>query len=73
MLFSLLITLSASLTCLGILRVEASPFPEPIGTMPSLTREPTKQLAISLIVPSPPHATTTSAPSLIDSCVRDEA
>ena len=66
MVLDFLISLSACITFLGVLRVEARPFPEPIGIIPSPTLVPTRLLATSLTVPSPPQATTISAPSITD-------
>ena len=46
---------------LGTPTSRARPLPDPIGTMPSAARLCVRADATSLIVPSPPHATTTSA------------
>ncbi len=43
-------------------RLLAMPSPDPAGTTPSVTVVPMSGPAISLIVPSPPHAMTRSAP-----------
>jgi hypothetical protein len=58
---------------LGIDKFEANPLPEPTGIMPKEISLPTICVATSCIVPSPPHATTISAPASIADSVKEIA
>jgi hypothetical protein len=49
---------------MGICRWRANPLPEPHGMMPNAVLVCTNERAISLIVPSPPMATTAKTSSL---------
>ena len=55
-----LIISNAFLGSMGMCRCLASPFPEPQGIIPSAVFVCTRERPISLIVPSPPIATTMS-------------
>ena len=54
-------TSNAFFGSMGICRCRASPLPEPQGMIPKAVSVCTNERAISLIVPSPPIATTISA------------